>query len=218
MAFVREISARCTSGGEPHSVQTYGSINVAEDPSLKEKVKNGSLFVWECPHCGQLNLAKYTTLYHDPENKVMIWLLPTGEVLDPGTESGMESVAMELDDYTLRRVDDIGSLMEKVNIFDADLNDMVIEMCKYVTKMELCEKTPGKRAEILAAPFKFYRLDGADSEIRMSFPMDGNMHGINIGFNVYEDCCGILQRNPVLEEKAKGPVQIDQAWIAQYFG
>ena len=216
MAFVREISSRCTSCGEAHTVQTYGSINVSEDPSLKENVKDGSLFVWECPHCGQLNLAKYPTLYHDPENKVMIWLLPTGEVLDPGTESGMEAVAKELDDYTLRRVDDIGSLIEKVNIFDADLNDMVIEMCKYVTKMELCEKHSEKRSEIMAAPFKFYRLDGADSEIRMSFPMDGNMQGINIGFNVYEDCSGILRRNPSIKPET-GFARIDQEWLGKFF-
>lgn len=216
MAFIKEIQARCSSCGENHTISTYGSINVSEDPLLKEKVKDGSLFVWECPHCGQLNLAKYTTLYHDPDGKLMVWLLPLGESLDPGTENGMANIAEELDDYTLRRVDDIGSLIEKVNIFDAGLDDIIIEMCKYVTKMELVEKTPQKRAEIMAAPFKFYRMGGADNEITLSFPMDGNMHGVNIGFNVYEDCSGILRRNPTIKPK-RGFARIDSAWLGKFF-
>ena len=216
MAFTREISVRCSSCGNTHTVETYGSINVSEDPSLKEKVKDGSLFVWECPHCGQLNLAKYTTLYHDPDNNLMIWLLPTGSSLDTGTESKMISAAEELDDYTLRRVDDIGSLIEKVNIFDAGLDDLVIEMCKYVTKMELVEKTPQKKEAIFSAPFKFYRIGGADNEITLSFPLEGNMHGINIGFNVYEDCSGILRRNPSICAE-KGFARIDADWLSKFF-
>ena len=216
MAFIKEISVKCSSCGEKHTVQTYGSINVAEEPELKGKVKDGSLFVWECPHCGQRNLAKYTTLYHDPDNKLMIWLLPSGESLDNGGESSMKSIAEELEDYTLRRVNDIGSLIEKVNIFDAGLDDIVIEMCKYVTKMEMSEKTPSKRAEFLSAPFKFYRISGPDNEITLSFPMDGNMHGINIGFNVYEDCSGILRRNPSIAPD-KGFAKIDSEWLGRFF-
>ena len=182
---------------------------MAQRPSLKEKVKDGSLFVWECPVCGTRNLAVAKTLYHDPESRLMVWLLPGEEQLDPGTKALEE----HLDDYTLRVVHDTGSLVEKVNIHDSGLDDAVMEMAKYVTKVELSEK---HGAEMLSVPMKFYRIDGPDHEIVLSFPFGGQMHVVNIGFNVYEDCKAILNRNP---QARPGPgfAQVDAEWLARYF-
>ena len=42
------------------------------------------------------------------------------------------------------------------------------------------------------------------------------MHGARTGFHVYEDCRGILQRNPAVHPD-KGFAQIDQEWIARFF-
>ena len=46
------MNATCSRCGESHAITTYPSINVAADPDLKARVRDGSLFVWECPHCG----------------------------------------------------------------------------------------------------------------------------------------------------------------------
>ncbi len=135
-------SFKCTSCGNSTEVETFGRINVADDPALKERVKDGSLFLWECPHCGARNLALYPSLYHDPDQKLMVWLLPAGAMAGDqvaAVEAALSSQLGELEGYTLRRVPDIGSLIEKVNIADCGLDDMVIEMCKYVTRMELAE-------------------------------------------------------------------------------
>ena len=219
------MQATCSLCGGQEKVLAYGSINTAEDPDLKAKVKDGSLFVWECPHCGGYNLARYQTLYHDPDQKLMVWLMPEGNMPPEqlaAVQQHMEIIAEQAfdgeDGYTLRRVGDIGSLMEKVNIFDANLDDRVIEMCKYVTKMELAEgeKDPSRAAAILDTPFKFFKLEGADGDITLSFPQDGQMQGIHIGFNVYEDCRGILQRNPSVTV-AKGFAKVDADWLGQYF-
>ena len=67
--------ANCSHCGRSTSVPTRQSLNTALDPELKSRVKDGSLFVWECPYCGQRNLAQYPLLYHDPEAKLMVWLL-----------------------------------------------------------------------------------------------------------------------------------------------
>ena len=104
--------ANCSHCHKPTEVQLRQSINVAEDPELKARVKDGSLFVWECPYCGHRNLAKYQTLYHDPQAKLMVWLLP-GEEMPP---KAVEEAVKELDGYTLRRVREVGDLIEKVNI------------------------------------------------------------------------------------------------------
>ncbi len=213
MSTITEALAPCSKCGQQNKIRIYRSINISENPELKDKVKDGSLFLWECPHCGQVNLAKYETLYHDPAGKVMVWLLPEGDL----PESQMQSITMHtkaMGGYTLRRVNDTGSLMEKVLIREAGLDDAVIEMCKYVTKLELCSKTAESRESIMAAPFHFYRTDGeGDSRmITLSYHRDGQMLGVNIGWNVYLDCDGILRRNPQARP-GDGFVRVDSSWI-----
>lgn len=212
-------SFKCTSCGNASDIETFGRINVADAPELKARVKDGSLFLWECPHCGARNLALYPVIYHDPEQKLMVWLLPEGTMSTDqiGTvEAALSTQLGELGGYTLRRVPDIGSLIEKVNIFDSGLDDMVIEMCKYVTRMELAEKDKAGAEAIMDAKFRFYRMEGADHEIMLSFPKDGQMNGVNIGFNVYEDCSGILRRNPDVKA-GEGFATIDEQWLARFF-
>ena len=206
----------CSRCGRPHNMAIFPRIQVAEHPEWKDAVKDGSLFVWECPHCGQRNLAAWQTLYHDPEARLMVWLAPEGSVSEAQADAVNASVA-ELKDYVLRRVDDVGSLIEKVNIFDQGLDDAVVELCKHVAKLELTENLPdGEAAALLDAPFKFYRMDGADNEITLTYPQDGKMQGVVIGFNVYENCRAILQRNPAMRPTA-GFARVDAGWIASRF-
>ena len=198
----------CKHCGEKTEIEIRQSINVALDPELKPRVKDGSLFVWECPHCGHRNLALYQTLYHDPDAKLMVWLLP-------GTQQPPQQVAdavKQLDGYTLRMVREAGDLIEKVNLHDAGLDDCVMEMCKWVTRRELAQKTP----EAMDAKLRFLRMEGADNELVLAFPLNGQMQVVNVGFNVYEDARGILLRNPSVKP-AEGFTQVDADWIDQFF-
>ncbi len=215
MSIINETMAPCSKCGEQHKVIVYRSINVADNPELKAKVKDGSLFLWECPHCGQVNLAKYETLYHDPAAKVMFWLVPQGEI----SESQMQAITMHtkaMGGYTLRRVNDMGTLMEKVLIADAGLDDVVLEMCKYVTKLEMVQKSVGaeQKDEFMASVFHFYKAEGEGDERVLTFmyALDGQMLGVNIGMNVYQDCAGILERNPQIKP-ADGFERIDADWL-----
>ena len=212
MSIINEALAPCSKCGQQHKVLVYRSINVSENPELKAKVRDGSLFLWECPHCGQVNLAKYETLYHDPSVKLMVWLMPEGEI----SESQMHAITMHtkaMGGYTLRRVNDMGSLMEKVLIRDAELDDGVLEMCKYVTKLEMVQKIVDqeKKDAFMASVFHFYKAD--DEIITFMYGQDGQMMGVNVGMNVYQDCSGILERNPQIRP-AEGFSRIDADWLA----
>ena len=200
--------ANCSNCHKQTEIEVRQSINVALDPELKARVKDGSLFVWECPYCGHRNLALYQTLYHDPDTKLMVWLLP-------GNGQPPQQVAQavkELDGYTLRMVREVGDLVEKVNLHDAGLDDTVLEMCKWVTKRELADKTP----EAMDARLRFLRMEGADNDLVMAFPLNGQMQLVNIGFHVYEDARGILQRNPSVKAP-DGFAVIDAGWIDRFF-
>jgi len=216
MSIINEALAPCSKCGQQQKVTVYRSINISENPELKEKVRSGELFLWECPHCGQVNLAKYETLYHDPAAKLMLWLIPSGEI----SETQMQAITMHtkaMGGYTLRLVDDMGTLMEKVLINEAGLDDVVVEMVKYVTKLEMVQKMvdQDKKEEFLAGKFHFYRAEGEGDERLLTFmyPQDGQMMGVNVGINVYQDCTGILERNPQMHPE-DGFVKIDSEWLA----
>lgn len=208
--------ASCSRCGVPQAITTYTSINVGEHPELKAQVLDGSLFMWECPHCGARNLIRSQTLYHDPSERLMVWVTGGSAELEERVKAAYGSV-QELKDYTLRFVDDAGSLIEKVKIFDAGLDDLAMEMAKYVTRMEVCGSQRDRAADIASAPFKFLRLDGADGEMTFAYPLDGAMQMVAVGFNVYEDCRGILKRNPDMAAAASGFARVDSAFVSKYF-
>ena len=219
MSIKTESIATCSRCGNRTGLTMYKSINTAEDPSLKEKVKDGSLFLWKCPSCGQANLAKYDTLYHDPDKKLMIWLLQDENI----SQSQMHSISLHakaIGNYTLRRVTDTGSLMEKVLIFDSGLDDVTVELCKYVLKMELASKSSDEEAakRILQMQLHFFRLDrsGDSKSITFVYPEEEQMKNYTIGYNVYEDCCGILQRNTGIKPD-EGFAKVDSEWLSGYF-
>lgn len=204
------MEAICANCSYKHQAESLPLINVQENPSLKEKVMDGSLFVWECPCCGRRNLLKFQTVYHDPSRRLMVWLLPEGEK----APEAVEAAITQLEDYTLRRVTDPGALMEKVKIAEAGLDDAAMEMCKYVTAMEMYKKNPDNA--IMEATFRFVRLEGADNDILLAFPLGNQMQVVNIGFNVYEDARAILSRNPEAAP-GRGFASVDRNYILTFF-
>ncbi len=211
MSIINEALAPCSKCGQQHKVVVYSSINTAENPELKAKVMDGSLFLWECPHCGQVNLARYETLYHDPEKKLMFWLMPKDDI----SQAQMQAITMHtkaMGGYTLRRMSDMGALMEKVLIAEAGLEDHVIEMCKYVTKLEMAQKSigAGQKDEFMASAFHFYRL--SEQLITFTYALGGEMFGMNIGMNVYQNCADIFERNPNVKP-GEGFEKIDAEWL-----
>lgn len=111
----------------------------------------------------------------------------------------------------------MGDLMEKVLVFDAGLDDMAIEMCKYVTKMEIASKSGDNEAaaKLMSAPFHFYKADikNNDGILTFIYPYDGKMVSADVGYNVYEDCQGIISRNPHIKA-VEGFEKIDAEWLS----
>ena len=192
---------RCNKCGKAFEVEAVASINTEREPELKERLLSGALFVRECPQCGAKNLVSFPLLYHDPSEKVMIWLSDGSA----DTEARMKAAVAGEDfaGYTGRIVDTPGQMIEKVKIFDAGLDDLALEMAKFVTRQEL-----GKDVDLL-----FFSLDGADNEITLTYPEAGEMQLVRIGFNVYEDCAGILLRNPDIKKSATGLSRVNRGVV-----
>lgn len=194
MSKSRNIVVACPSCGQSFRTSAYSSINVQEDPTLKESVLNGEALIAECPHCGSRQVIREPLVYIDPSEKILLCLTP--EPLKADAPEG----------FTARQVRDAGSLIEKIRIFDAGLDDIAIEMCKFVTASEM-----GKNIEL-----KFFRTEGADTDLVFTYPSGGKMEMVAVGFNVYEDCCAIVRRNEVLTQNASGLATVDSEWLSSF--
>lgn len=172
------------------------SVNVASRPELKEKILDGTFFLVTCPYCGQVNLYSEDFVYNDPTQHILI-VLSRVSMSSPGLEG-----------YTCRQVETVGDLIEKIKIFDAGLDDVAMEICKFVTLQEMSKDVQ----------LKFYKMEGSDAQIVFAYPEKGEMHLIEIGQNVYADAMGILSRNPEIVETARGLVKVDQGWLRKFFG
>jgi predicted RNA-binding Zn-ribbon protein involved in translation (DUF1610 family) len=193
MTGLSEHTFRCPGCGHEFRVEVRDIINVGENPELKSTVLNGELFMQECPNCGRRHLIRRPLVYLDPEEKLLIML------------SDRPVSMSETEGYTARLVSLAGELIEKVKIFDAGLDDKAVEMCKFVTKQDA-----GKPEMEL----KFLRLDGADGDLVFAYPSGGEMQMLAVSFSVYEDCRGIIARNPAVAGRARGLCRIDEAWVS----
>ncbi len=205
MAAKDTVRVTCPSCGESYEAPAYSVINATANPELKASVRSGELFVQHCPKCGAATLLKYPLLYIEPSENLIIWLSTDDAATEEKARQLFES-SEELSGYTARLVSDVGSLIEKVNIFDAGLDDVIIELCKYV----VCQE----RGEELQ--LKFLRVDGAESEIIFSYPGDGRMEMLAVSLSTYEDCKGIVARNPAIGKLSAGLSKIDSDWVASF--
>ncbi len=187
---VDSIGVKCSRCGASYQAAVYRLIDAAAQPELLSRVKDGSLFLRECPVCGQRELISSPVIYKDLHLLVCL--------------SGRPLSVEGLDGMKGRLVGDVGSLIEKVKIFDAGLDDIPMELCKFVTRQEMAKDVD----------LKFLRLEGADHDIIFTYPESGAMQMLSVGFNVYEDCCAIASRNPDLS--AEGLARVDRDWVEQF--
>lgn len=69
----------CPKCGKKTSFLVWDSINTMKDPEMKEKVRNDEAFRFHCPECGASALLNYNFLYHQQEDKVLIYVSADGE-------------------------------------------------------------------------------------------------------------------------------------------
>ena len=104
-----------------------------------------------------------------------------------------------------RRVENVVDFIEKAKIFDAGLDDVAMELCKFVTRGDLQKNVD----------LRFLKLDGADNDVIFTYPENGQMQLVSVSFRTYEDCRGIVQRNPDLQPPA-GLAVVDRNWVEKF--
>lgn len=136
MSSKKEVKITCPRCDATSPFTVWLSINTADDPELKESVRNQSLFRFTCPYCGVETMIDYGLLYHQPEEKLMVHYAVTPEneqeVVSMLTDPLKNEPFRSLFDahYVIRVVRSRNQMLEKLAIFDANFDDRLIELYK----------------------------------------------------------------------------------------
>jgi hypothetical protein len=147
MSSFHEAEIACPRCKASQSVEIWGSVNVTLSPDLKGPLVKGELNVFRCNKCGiEIEILNYL-LYHDIDKQVMIWLMYLEEdghipvEVAPPTEDLFPQLPRE---YRFRIVKSRREFVEKILIFDDELDDRIIE----VLKLHVASKSSSENIEI----------------------------------------------------------------------
>lgn len=141
-------SIRCPKCGQLSDITVWNSITVKDSADLKADLLSGRVNIFHCPSCSHTALMPAPMLYHDEERRLMISFSPCEEEIlkqqlyDNICTASRESGELEkLEGYNLRFIADYNELLEKILIFDNDMNDKAIEVIKLMILMQEPEKS-----------------------------------------------------------------------------
>lgn len=196
MSLNTEQSIRCPKCGQMKSMTVWQSVR-AEDTDLKADILKRKLNIFECDICGAQALYPEPLLYTDDDKKLMLTFAPCPdketakkmyeEIRDTSRKSGeLEN----LSGYNLRFVSDYNDLMEKILIFDNDLNDKVIEFIKMLILSQEPEKA-AKRKII------FGKKENNEIEFLVQDMSDGMMYTSKVPMLTYDTVLEQLKQTGV---------------------
>ncbi len=147
---------KCPNCGNQEDFRIWESVNTELNPELAQKVKDRSLFKFVCSKCKNDYEIEYTTLYHDPKLRFMVYYFSNEPKDNINTIQRNHLFSTDvLKDYKLRMVDTKQKLIEKIKIFEDGLDDIIIEILKGLCIINI----PAEKKEALKAIYYYGKED-----------------------------------------------------------
>ncbi len=183
----RDVS--CPHCGAVVKTRMSPEISAGENPDLRQRVLDETLFDWKCPECGYEAQLVYPCLYHDKENHFMVYVVPNSgccplEPVDVG------EAFPQFNGLAKRVVSSLAGLKEKVLIFESGLNDFAVEL----VKLALTD-VAGKKHHKTATAGYFCFADEKENRIGFSFFLQGEEKPVQQGtrMDVYRKSLEIVE-------------------------
>lgn len=132
MSRERRKTITCPKCGKESNYIIWDSLNGDLNPDAKRRLIEGTLFDYNCPHCGHQGNVDYEILYHDMTHHVMVYYVHEDSVEKTlGMFSNVEEkMGISMTGYRKRIVTNQNALREKAIIFENELDDRIIELIK----------------------------------------------------------------------------------------
>lgn len=186
MSTPHETTVTCQGCNATQSFTVWQSLNVTLDCDAKQRLLTGELTRFTCQKCGWSGPVIYPFLYHDMEKRLMVWLWT--DAGEPDLKDVPPAALMK--DYRLRLVASRNQLVEKILIFDDDLDDRVIEFLKLILHAQASEGNHPLEGEL------FFAGLGTDSDgkesVEFEHVMDTGNQALAVPVESYQMLAGSL--------------------------
>ena len=123
----------CTCGHE-FETKLWDTLNVTEHKELKGKLLSGEINQAQCPKCQKKSYIEKGLLYHDMDQRLWVQVLPQADrsKWPELQENYQEEIKKQcgIKKYHFRLAFGREELLEKIRIFDANLDDRILELLK----------------------------------------------------------------------------------------
>ena len=210
------IEVTCPACSTKYEVSIWQSINTTLDPEMKQAVRNRSAFQYTCPECGNQTYLSYGFLYHQMEDRILIYLASNEadaedmyKMLTDTDTFGPESFVNQ--DYLIRILMSDNQFREKLFIFDAGLDDRIIEIYKMLI-LAIFQKDSGEESNYDQIELYFYTDD--DGKHYIHILADKEPKGVvEMLYDVYEKICRDYM--PELKDIRKEDPFVDRQWALE---
>lgn len=121
-------SLNCPFCDTAQAVILYDSVNVSVDPDLKDAVIEQTINTFTCINCRKNVSVHKNLLYHDMDNKLLIYLLDQDSEAEAASTGNIFSSFFAYNN--MRAVRSLNHFKEKILIFENGLSDDIIEIIK----------------------------------------------------------------------------------------
>ena len=212
MSRQQEVDITCPGCGFAGRFVIWDSVNNVLSPEAAQKLIDGSLFLYECPNCGEKNQVFYACLYHDMEHRAMVQLVSdTEESVKKAFETYEklmgDGIVKEINfdsGYKHRLVTDINSLREKASILRDELDDRAVELMKLIVLAGNAVND-----QIPSGATAYYVCLDEGSDLVLEFVSDEGAVSASVGREMYDSLAELVRER---EPEDKGLRFIDSQW------
>ncbi len=202
MSMPHEETVKCPKCGEDIQFTYWQSINTEMSFAIPDII-SGKLFEVKCKKCGHESHVNYPILFNDMIHGVMInYVMPEAA---EEAERIANYMSERMDFCRFRIVTDQADLREKTAIFNAGLDDRVVELLKFIVLVQVQDQVKDKGVHGVF----FIPGDEPVVEILMK---DGSGH-VPVDMEMYHSLEQMMK--PGLAEDKE--YHIDQNWAAIFF-
>jgi hypothetical protein len=215
MSLQSEIEITCPKCSSQVSFTKWDSVNVSLDPEQKPKILDSSFFNVTCSTCMTNLFIPYGFLYHDMEQKIMIFF-------DEDETSKSENETLTLPSnlffentqtkYKLRKVHGVNRLKEKILIFDHNLDDVTMERVKFGLTFWLIQQ------KSLTDYPKIYFNKRNDNTFEFYIKEEGqDGYVVEIEMSLYNELDKLIQLGNANINEGKDIMNIDFDWVYKHY-
>ncbi len=229
MEYQKETDLICPECNTEHKVIRYERILGNKEPELKSRLLKNELFRFRCENCGLELPMVYPCLYQDVEKGYMVWFVPASDteqlekIASFNAESLLEDKYKDLGkQYKLRIALSVNGLIEKLLIFDEDLDDRAIEVQKAMLVGQLKQTAKYRDDAVRGVFFEFKGRDNYEytvlfkeaGPVAVSLDMEqyykiylGNRQMLDAntpeGFALIQEKWGVERSQEIIKESVK---------------